>query len=113
MSSRPCASAHTTRRSAFSIGSSAAAVSAEEYDAAAARLLKSAQARPNLWYNPAYLVSAYALLGERDAAAKALATDASPTRSSPWPSSRGTRTRRRRAMTPLWSQCATGSTKGY
>lgn len=46
---------------------------AEEYDAAAAWLLKSVQARPNLWYNPVYLVSAYALSGKRDDAAKALA----------------------------------------
>jgi tetratricopeptide (TPR) repeat protein len=46
---------------------------AEQYDDAAAWLLKSVQARPNLWYNRAYLVSAYALLGKREDAAKALA----------------------------------------
>ncbi len=44
----------------------------EQYDDAVAWLLKSVQARPNLWYNRAYLASAYALLGKRDDAARAL-----------------------------------------
>jgi adenylate cyclase len=44
-----------------------------QYDEAAARLLKSVQARPNLWYNRAYLASAQALSGKRDEAAKTLA----------------------------------------
>ena len=45
----------------------------EQYGDAVAWLLKSVQARPNLWYNRAYLASAYALLGKRDDAARALA----------------------------------------
>lgn len=45
---------------------------AEHYAAAVPWLLKSVQARPNLWYNRAYLASAYALLGQADEAAKAL-----------------------------------------
>ena len=46
---------------------------AGQYEEAIPWLLKSVQARPNLWYNRAYLGSAYALLGRRDDAAKALA----------------------------------------
>ncbi len=45
----------------------------EHYDDAATWLLKSVQARPNLWYNRAYLASAHGLLGKVDDAAKALA----------------------------------------
>ena len=46
---------------------------AGQYGHAVTWLLKSVQARPNLWYNRAYLASAYALLGKRDDAARALA----------------------------------------
>lgn len=44
----------------------------EQYDEAVTWLLKSVQARPNLWYNRAYLASTYGLLGKQDDAAKAL-----------------------------------------
>jgi class 3 adenylate cyclase len=46
---------------------------AGQYDDAVSWLHKSIQARPNLWYNRLYLVSAYALLGKMDEAARALA----------------------------------------
>jgi adenylate cyclase len=46
---------------------------AEEYDEAVSWLHRSVQARPNLWYNRLYLVSAYALLGMGEEAARALA----------------------------------------
>ncbi|HEU0219040.1 MAG TPA: tetratricopeptide repeat protein [Stellaceae bacterium] len=45
---------------------------AEQYDEAIAWLHKSVRARPNLWYNRLYLVSAYAHLGKPDEAVKAL-----------------------------------------
>jgi class 3 adenylate cyclase/TolB-like protein len=45
---------------------------AGQYDEAIAWLHKSVRARPNLWYNRLYLVSAYALLGKAEEAAKAL-----------------------------------------
>jgi class 3 adenylate cyclase/TolB-like protein/Tfp pilus assembly protein PilF len=45
---------------------------AGQYDAAIAWLHKSVRARPNLWYNRLYLVSAYALLGKTEEAVKAL-----------------------------------------
>jgi adenylate cyclase len=43
-----------------------------QYDQAVLWLHKSVQARPNLWYNRLYLVSAYALLGKTEEAARAL-----------------------------------------
>ena len=46
---------------------------AEQFAEAVPWLLKSVQARPNLWYNRAYLASAYALSGRPDDGAKALA----------------------------------------
>jgi tetratricopeptide (TPR) repeat protein len=46
---------------------------AGQYGEAVPWLLKSVQARPNLWYNRAYLASAYALLGKPEEAGKALA----------------------------------------
>ena len=45
---------------------------AEQYDEAIAWLHKSVRARPNLWYNRLYLVSAYAHLGKPEEAVKAL-----------------------------------------
>jgi len=45
---------------------------AGQYDQAVAWLHKSVQARPNLWYNRLYLVSAYALLEKPEAATGAL-----------------------------------------
>jgi adenylate cyclase len=45
---------------------------AEHYDRAVPWLHRSVQARPNLWYNRLYLVSAYALLGQREEASTAL-----------------------------------------
>jgi adenylate cyclase len=45
---------------------------AGQYDEAIAWLHKSVRARPNLWYNRLYLVSAYALLGKAEEAGKAL-----------------------------------------
>jgi class 3 adenylate cyclase/TolB-like protein/Tfp pilus assembly protein PilF len=45
---------------------------AEQYDDAIAWLHKSVRARPNLWYNRLYLVSAYAHLGKPEEAVKAL-----------------------------------------
>jgi Tfp pilus assembly protein PilF len=45
---------------------------AGRYDEAIAWLHKSVRARPNLWYNRLYLVSAYALLGKAEEAGKAL-----------------------------------------
>jgi adenylate cyclase len=45
----------------------------EQYDQAVLWLHRSVQARPNLWYNRLYLVSAYALLGKTEEAARALA----------------------------------------
>jgi class 3 adenylate cyclase/TolB-like protein/Tfp pilus assembly protein PilF len=44
-----------------------------QYDEAVDWLHKSVRARPNLWYNRLYLVSAYALLGKTEEAGKALA----------------------------------------
>jgi adenylate cyclase len=46
---------------------------AEQYGEAVPWLLKSVQARPNLWYNRAYLASAYALSGKPEDGARALA----------------------------------------
>jgi adenylate cyclase len=46
---------------------------AEHYDEAVSWLHRSVQARPNLWYNRLHLVSAYALLGEANEAARSLA----------------------------------------
>ena len=46
---------------------------AGQYDQAVSWLHRSVQARPNLWYNRLHLVSAYALLGKLDEAARALA----------------------------------------
>ncbi|HTW50668.1 MAG TPA: adenylate/guanylate cyclase domain-containing protein [Stellaceae bacterium] len=46
---------------------------AERYGEAVPWLLKSVQARPNLWYNRAYLASAYALAGKPEDGARALA----------------------------------------
>jgi adenylate cyclase len=43
-----------------------------QYDHAISWLHKSVQARPNVWYNRLYLVSAYALLGKSEEAARAL-----------------------------------------
>jgi class 3 adenylate cyclase/TolB-like protein/Flp pilus assembly protein TadD len=45
---------------------------AGQYDRAVSWLQKSVQARPNLWYNRLYLVSAYALLEKSEEAARAL-----------------------------------------
>jgi tetratricopeptide (TPR) repeat protein len=45
---------------------------AGQYDEAIVWLHKSVRARPNLWYNRLYLVSAYALLGKTEEAVKAL-----------------------------------------
>jgi adenylate cyclase len=45
---------------------------AEQYANAVPWLLKSVQARPNLWYNRAYLASAYALSGTPEDAGRAL-----------------------------------------
>jgi adenylate cyclase len=45
---------------------------AGQYDKAIGWLHRSVRARPNLWYNRLYLVSAYALLGKMEEAAKAL-----------------------------------------
>lgn len=46
---------------------------AGDYERAVAWLHRSVQARTNLWYNRLYLISAYALLGKREEAARALA----------------------------------------
>ena len=45
----------------------------EQYDKAASWLHRSVQARPDLWYNPLYLVSCYALLDQLEQAARILA----------------------------------------
>lgn len=44
-----------------------------DYERAVSWLHRSVQARTTLWYNRLYLISAYALLGKRDEAARALA----------------------------------------
>ena len=46
---------------------------AGDYEQAVSWLHRSVEARANLWYNRLYLISAYALLGKRDEAARALA----------------------------------------
>jgi TolB-like protein/Tfp pilus assembly protein PilF len=43
-----------------------------QYDQAVPWMHRSVQARPNLWYNRLYLISAYALLGQVDEAARGL-----------------------------------------
>jgi len=45
---------------------------AGQYEQAISWLLRSVQTRPNVWYNRLYLVSAYALLGKAEEAARAL-----------------------------------------